>query len=336
MTWYRLGTVAVTLNSKAVVGTSTGWSSISGSAIVGSGFRGPDGRVYEVASLNSDTSLTLVENYLGATASGQAYALMPTLGLASDLAVAVAQLITTTNATVGSATTIGKSILSAADAAAVRTVAGVDTELSKKADLTGANFTGNVGSTGSFKGIYLWSTAGGQVDASFTVGQVLKANGILKPAGGIRCYAGAGLGEGGNTFSLFWNGSAMNLYADSTYLGYINYTSDERIKRDIVLASPQRDKFMGIHPIVFDYAAVGIFRPSGRRILGFSAQNLTEVLPQAVDGSVNAVDANGKPVPANVQDRPILALTVLEVQQLVKDCAALAKRVADLEDSARG
>lgn len=124
MTWYRTGSVAVTLNSKNVTGTGTGWSSVTGGALVGSGFRGPDGRMYEIASVAGDTALTLVENYLGATASGQAYAIMPALGLAADLAVSLAALLQKTSATVDSATVTGKQVLSAADLPALRLLVG--------------------------------------------------------------------------------------------------------------------------------------------------------------------------------------------------------------------
>lgn len=126
MPWYRTGTVAVTLNSKTVTGTGTGWSSISGNAIVGSAFRGPDGRVYEVQTLVNDTTITLVENYLGSTASSQAYALMPTPGIAADLATAVGNLVGSSNTLINGATTLGKGLLVAADAGVGRQLLEVE------------------------------------------------------------------------------------------------------------------------------------------------------------------------------------------------------------------
>ena len=92
MTWYNTGTVAVTNASAAVTGTGTAWIANGAS---GMGFRGPDRMVYEIASVNSDTSITLATTYQGGTASGQAYSLMPTQDYIRALAAQVASLITT-------------------------------------------------------------------------------------------------------------------------------------------------------------------------------------------------------------------------------------------------
>lgn len=77
MAWYRTGTVAVTLNSATVTGTGT---SFSANSRVGDGFLGPDGRWYEVTNIASATVISITPNYLGATASGQTYAIAPLQG----------------------------------------------------------------------------------------------------------------------------------------------------------------------------------------------------------------------------------------------------------------
>lgn len=124
----------------------------------------------------------------------------------------------------------------------------------------------------------------------------------------------------------------MNVYVDSTYLGTMNITSDERVKKDVALYAGNRSAFEGISVVTYDFASIGIFSPSGRTQLGFSAQNLTGVFPLAVVGDVTAVDEDGSPKPASVVDRPILALTVLEVQALIKEVAALRAEVAALRE----
>ncbi len=100
MPWYRSGTVAVTNGSPNVVGTSTTWVS---EAKAGYGFRGPDGNLYEILTVVSDTSMTLAENYTGSTASGQAHAIVPTQGYAQTVAALLEQLLAdfTTIATSG-------------------------------------------------------------------------------------------------------------------------------------------------------------------------------------------------------------------------------------------
>lgn len=90
MAWYRTGTVSVTNGDKAVTGSGTAWAA---NVQAGDEFAGPDGEAYEVDFVTSDTSLSLVENYGGTTASGQAYRIKPTQGRVRDLTAAVLQLI---------------------------------------------------------------------------------------------------------------------------------------------------------------------------------------------------------------------------------------------------
>jgi len=91
MAWYKTGTVSVTNNSATVTGSGTNF--VSG-AQEGFGFQGPNGLVYEITAINSSTSLTITPVYGGSTASGQAYAIVPTQGLTAALASDVTDLIT--------------------------------------------------------------------------------------------------------------------------------------------------------------------------------------------------------------------------------------------------
>ena len=82
MPWYKTGTVSVTQNSNAVIGTGTAFIANSR---VGDGFRGPDGRWYEVTNIASNTALSISPNYEGPTATGGLYAIMPVQGYQKDL-----------------------------------------------------------------------------------------------------------------------------------------------------------------------------------------------------------------------------------------------------------
>jgi hypothetical protein len=90
MAWYRTGTITVTNGSTTVTGSGTAW--IANSA-VGEGLLAPDGRIYEIANVASNTSLTLGQSYLGATQSGQAYVIVPTQSYIRDLAAQAADLV---------------------------------------------------------------------------------------------------------------------------------------------------------------------------------------------------------------------------------------------------
>jgi hypothetical protein len=67
---YTTGTVAVTLGSTTVTGTTTSWTS---SNVKPEAFIEIDGVSYEIASLTNSTTLVLSSAYQGSTASGQTY-----------------------------------------------------------------------------------------------------------------------------------------------------------------------------------------------------------------------------------------------------------------------
>lgn len=70
LTSYSTGTVAVTNNSAGVTGTGTAWLT---NIRAGDTFHISGGRYYHILSVNSDTSLTLTNAYVGSTATGQSY-----------------------------------------------------------------------------------------------------------------------------------------------------------------------------------------------------------------------------------------------------------------------
>lgn len=90
MAWYRVGTVNVTNNSSTVAGIGTAWVQ---AAAIGETFLGPDGGLYEITGINSNTSLSISPAYKGPTSTAQNYALMPTQGYLRDLAAQAAALV---------------------------------------------------------------------------------------------------------------------------------------------------------------------------------------------------------------------------------------------------
>ncbi|MDD1002451.1 tail fiber domain-containing protein [Pseudomonas helmanticensis] len=90
MPWYKSGTVSVTQNSNAVIGTGTAFIANSR---VGDAFRGPDGAWYEVTNIASDTAMSISPNYQGATNASGTYALAPMQGYVKDSADALRALV---------------------------------------------------------------------------------------------------------------------------------------------------------------------------------------------------------------------------------------------------
>ena len=90
MPWYRAGTVTVTNGSAVVTGANTDFVA---NTQQGEAFLGPDGRVYEIATVVSATQIILGSTYQGAPAGGQGFAISPTSSFARDLALGAAQLL---------------------------------------------------------------------------------------------------------------------------------------------------------------------------------------------------------------------------------------------------
>jgi len=90
MAWYDTGTVSVTNGSTTVTGSGTNF--VSG-AQVGEAFYGPDDNLYEIEAIVSATELTLADQYLGSSQTGQDYKIVPTQSLVADLAGQVTTLI---------------------------------------------------------------------------------------------------------------------------------------------------------------------------------------------------------------------------------------------------
>lgn len=97
MTWYKTGTISLTNGAAAITGAGTSWVD---AGVLNSGdiLAPPDGNLYEILSIESNTGLTLASNYLGSTASGAAYAIMPIGLLPSALAQQVKAVLTIASA----------------------------------------------------------------------------------------------------------------------------------------------------------------------------------------------------------------------------------------------
>ena len=90
MAWYNTGNIALTNGSATVTGSGTNF--LVG-AQIGEALYAPDGKLYEIQTIDSATVITLASNYLGSTASAQGYQIIPTQSLVADLASDVTDLI---------------------------------------------------------------------------------------------------------------------------------------------------------------------------------------------------------------------------------------------------
>jgi len=131
---------------------------------------------------------------------------------------------------------------------------------------------------------------------------------------GYRNRAGRQGATTGNDFNFYWTGSVLQAWVDNSNVGNI---SDERVKHRIEpMPLLTEDTFARIKPIRFHWADVGIFKDDGRPHWGFSAQNIKAALPEALVGDTKAVQENGDPQPASIDDRAILGQCVRQIQAI--------------------
>jgi hypothetical protein len=90
MAWYKTGTISVTNGSATVTGAGTVWIA---NAQIGEALYAPDGRLYEITNIASDTSMTITPAYLGSTQTGQAYTIVPSQSYIRELAAQAADLV---------------------------------------------------------------------------------------------------------------------------------------------------------------------------------------------------------------------------------------------------
>lgn len=152
---------------------------------------------------------------------------------------------------------------------------------------------------------------------------------------GYLAKTGVGGGFGGNVHNWFWSGSSLQAWVDSTNVGNVTLTSDERVKHTIDDLVVDRTAFLAIRTISYRYQNIGIFTDDGEH-WGFSANNLLTCMPIAVHGTPDAVQEDGTPAPMSVEDRPILAATVNQVQQLIAEVQALRSELDLLKGQLNG
>ena len=149
MSQYKTGTATVTNNSPTVTGTNTLWLAnvTAGDSFTVAG----DGVMYYVASVDSDTQITLSVAYAGATASGVVYAIGTGFTVPDNFPeMSQGDIETATIFTRGMRKIQGKfsaivsDISGKADQATTYTETEVDSLLDDKAAIAGQVFTGDI------------------------------------------------------------------------------------------------------------------------------------------------------------------------------------------------
>lgn len=193
------------------------------------------------------------------------------------------------------------------------------------------------GNAGSRFAINAYDDSGNYITTAFRIernNRYIYVSNRIYCGEGIGGQQGSGGAQSSSVHNWYWTGS-LQAWVDTTNVGNVTLTSDERVKQDVVAMPDYHAQFMAIRPKQYRWGDVGIFKDDGREYAGWSAQQLIECgFGHAVDGSITAVQENGDPQPASVQDRPILAQAVLEIQALHALVAELRAEINALKGTA--
>ena len=115
-----------------------------------------------------------------------------------------------------------------------------------------------------------------------------------------------------------------SISTNGTSVAY-NTSSDYRLKDDIQPVANAADRLLQLKPINFAWKA------DGSRTDGFLAHELQEVIPDAVQGTKDEVDADGKPVYQGIDQSKIVPLLVAAIKEQQATITDLKARITNLE-----
>jgi hypothetical protein len=133
-----------------------------------------------------------------------------------------------------------------------------------------------------------------------------------------------------NRSSATQTGDAVAFNNGGTRVGTITYnntttayltSSDYRLKEDVQPMVGASDRLMALKPVNFAW------KVDGSRVDGFLAHEAQEVVPEAVTGSKDAVDKDGKPQYQGIDQSKIVPLLTAALQEALKRIEALEAQI---------
>jgi hypothetical protein len=127
--------------------------------------------------------------------------------------------------------------------------------------------------------------------------------------------SGAGLVEFINP-----NGIVGSISTNGSSTAY-NTSSDYRLKKDWVAVSDASTRVNALKPVNFAWKA------DGKRVDGFLAHELADVVPEAVTGEKDAVDDKGNPVYQGIDQSKLVPLLTAALQEALAEIKSLKARL---------
>jgi hypothetical protein len=122
----------------------------------------------------------------------------------------------------------------------------------------------------------------------------------------------------GRMISFSYSGSEVGyIYSTSSATSY-NTSSDYRLKENVVPMSGATERLKQLKPSRFNFIA-----DPDKTVDGFLAHEVSDIVPEAITGEKDAVDADGNPVYQGIDQSKLVPLLVATIQELEARIAAL-------------
>ena len=119
--------------------------------------------------------------------------------------------------------------------------------------------------------------------------------------------------------------SVGNISLTTTATAY-NTSSDYRLKKNVTLVTDGITRLQQLKPSRFNFIA-----DSDQTVDGFLAHEVQTVVPEAITGTKDAVDAGGNPVYQGIDQSKLVPLLTAALQEAIGEIESLKARVAALE-----
>jgi len=130
------------------------------------------------------------------------------------------------------------------------------------------------------------------------------------------------------------NGAVAAFLRDTTQVGRIDVTttatsyvtsSDYRLKENVQPIVDAISRLMDLKPVNFAW------KVDGSRVDGFLAHEVQSVVPEAISGEKDAVDADGNPEYQGIDQSKLVPLLTAALQEVLTEIASMKARITALE-----
>ena len=135
----------------------------------------------------------------------------------------------------------------------------------------------------------------------------LEIHNNINAQGGNDCTSG-----GCRQIEMYGNGTWMGEVYVQNGAAYYGNGSDYRLKENIRPVTDALERVLQLRPYSFNYKSA----PGGQRMEGFLAHEAQAVIPYAVGGKKDAVDAQGKPIYQTVDYSKLTPILTAAIQEL--------------------